>query len=71
MRADEESAPQLAEAREEIARARQALETLKSAQWYVLGRDAIASYVAYQNDAQRIAKLSQLLPVIFFSLPHS
>lgn len=34
--------------------------------WYVLGRDTIASYVNYQNDAERIASLGKLFPVIFF-----
>lgn len=35
-------------------------------QWYVLGRDSIQSYVNFENDAERIASLGQLLPVIFF-----
>ena len=34
--------------------------------WYILGRDAVASCVNFQNDAERIASLGKLLPVIFF-----
>ncbi len=34
--------------------------------WYVLDRSAVASCVNYENDAERIARLGKLLPVIFF-----
>ena len=35
-------------------------------EWYVYGREAIASCVNYENDAERVGSLSKLLPVIFF-----
>lgn len=35
-------------------------------QWYVLGRDTIMSCVNFESDAQRVASLGKLLPVIFF-----
>lgn len=43
-----------------------ALGLISEPSWYVLGRDTVASYVSYQNDAERIASLGKLLPVIFF-----
>lgn len=39
---------------------------LSEPSWYILGRDTVASYVNYQNDAERIASLGKLFPVIFF-----
>lgn len=36
------------------------------AEWYVLNRDTVMSYVNYQNDAERIASLGELLPIVFF-----
>ena len=35
-------------------------------EWYVLGRDAIFSCRNYRSDAERVASLGKLLPIIFF-----
>ncbi len=35
-------------------------------EWYILGRDTVMSYVNYQSDAERIASLGELLPIVFF-----
>lgn len=35
-------------------------------QWYVLDRSAIISCVNYRSDADRIASLGELLPIVFF-----
>lgn len=35
-------------------------------QWYVLDRDVIFSYANFQSDAERIASLGQLFPIVFF-----
>lgn len=56
----------LDDAQDEVDAARKALEQLEGAQWYVLDRETLASYVNYRNDAARIANLAQLLPAVFF-----
>ena len=40
---------------------------IPSPEWYVLDRSSsVLSYVNYQNDAERIASLGELLPIVFF-----
>lgn len=41
-------------------------DLIRMPQWYVLGRESIASCVNFENDAERIASLGKLLPIIFF-----
>lgn len=35
-------------------------------EWYVLDRNAVMSYVNFGNDAERIASLAQIIPIVFF-----
>lgn len=62
----EDSQPELEEARTQIQDAQAQLDALQVPQWYVLDREQIASCVNYKNDAERIANLGKLFPVIFF-----
>ena len=41
-------------------------DLIRVPQWYVLGRESIASCVNFENDAERITSLGKLLPIIFF-----
>lgn len=50
----------------EIKNAEDDLSSLKRPKWYVLGRDKLECYVRYEQDADRIASLALVFPVVFF-----
>ncbi|MEG1705806.1 MAG: FtsX-like permease family protein [Clostridia bacterium] len=50
----------------DIKKAEDDLSKLKKPKWYLLGRDKLRSYVQYEQDANRIASLSIVFPVVFF-----
>ncbi len=62
----EENEPKLADARAEIADAWEELLKIKMPEWYVLDRDYIQTCVEYAQDAERIGKIGDIFPVIFF-----
>ena len=41
-------------------------ELIPEPEWYVVGRETVFSYVNYRSDADRIASLGELLPIVFF-----
>ncbi len=41
-------------------------ELVPRPEWYVLGRETVFSYVNFRSDADRIASLGELLPIVFF-----
>ena len=57
---------EIADAEEQIADARQELADLEVPEWYVLDRGYIASYEDYGQNADRIAAIGKVFPVIFF-----
>ena len=54
------------EAEQKIADARQDVKEIKKGKWYVLNREKMQSYVEYGQEADRIAALGRVVPVIFF-----
>lgn len=56
----------LADARAEIADAEQQIADIPQGKWYVLDRRSNEGYVSYQQDADRMAAVSGMFPVIFF-----
>lgn len=46
--------------------AREDLKNLKKPEWYILDRNYNQSYVEYGSDAERIGKIGQVFPIIFF-----
>ena len=54
------------EAKQKIADARQDVKDIKKGKWYVLNREKMQSYVEYGQEADRIAALGRVVPVIFF-----
>ena len=54
------------EAEQKIADARQDVKDIKKGKWYVLNREKMQSYVEYGQEADRIAALGRVVPVIFF-----
>ena len=66
---DEQNAqaqPQIAAARQSLADASSQLGTLKKPTWYVLGRDSNEGFVGFRDDADRIAAIANVFPLIFF-----
>ena len=55
-----------ADAREKLAEAKQDIEDIPEAKWYVMGHDANAGYMEYQQSADRIGTIAGVFPVFFF-----
>lgn len=62
----EEAQPELADAREEIADGESQLAELEMPEWYVTDREDVTSAKGFADDAERIAKVGQVFPLIFF-----
>ncbi|MDO4616594.1 MAG: ABC transporter permease [Lachnospiraceae bacterium] len=61
-----EAEEKIADAEQEIADGEQELLDLPAGEWYVLTRDQIQTSVEYGMDAERIGKIANVFPVIFF-----
>jgi len=59
---------QLEAARADIAYGERQLENLKSAQWMVTGRSSLSGYNTYHQNAQNVAALGTILPMVFFAV---
>ncbi|MDD3340250.1 MAG: ABC transporter permease [Lachnospiraceae bacterium] len=57
---------EISDAEVEITDAEKELADLEVPTWYVLNRNSIQTYVEYGQDAQRIAAIGNVFPVIFF-----
>ena len=54
------------DAKAEIRDKQSDLDKLEEPSWYLLGRDRIASYSGYEMDADRMGRLGDVFPVMFF-----
>lgn len=57
---------EILDAQKKIDDAKLELETLEKPKWYILGRESNAGYSGYKNDAQRIANIGKVFPIVFF-----
>ncbi len=57
---------EFADAREKLTEARQDIADIPEAKWYVMGHDANAGYVEYEQSANRIGTIAGVFPVFFF-----
>lgn len=64
--AQEEADKKLQEAKEQIEKAKLKLEDIKKPEWYILDRNQNAGYVSYLQDADRIANIAEVFPLVFF-----
>lgn len=62
----EEAQPELADAREEIADGEKQLAELEMPEWYVTDREDITSAKGFADDAERVSRVGQVFPLIFF-----
>lgn len=56
----------LAEAAAKLAKGQSDLNSVKEPKWYVLDRSANLGYASFAADAERMASLSTVFPIIFF-----
>ncbi len=62
----QEAEDQLKDGRKEVEQAKRDLTLLEDGEWYILDRNTNTGYVSYSMDADRIANLAAVFPVIFF-----
>jgi len=62
----DDSTAQLDDAQAEVDSARDDLENIGESKWYVLDRSKIESCESYRQNAERMMKLGQVLPIMFF-----
>ncbi len=61
-----EAEVEIADAKTKIEDAKQKLADIEVPEWYVLGRNAVQTFVEYDQDSERIGAIGKLFPVIFF-----
>ena len=62
----QEAEDQLKDGRKEVEQAKRDLTLLEDGEWYILDRNTNTGYVSYSMDADRIANLAAIFPLIFF-----
>ena len=62
----QEAEDQLKDGRKEVEQAKLDLTLLEDGEWYILDRNTNTGYVSYSMDADRIANLAAVFPLIFF-----
>ena len=61
-----EAAEEIAEAKEKLADARREVAEIEQCEWYILSRGYNPGYTGFGQDADRMANLAAVFPVIFF-----
>ena len=61
-----EAEEKIADAEDEIADARRKIADIGDSEWYILDRDSNPGYLGYGQDADRMANLASVFPVLFF-----
>ncbi len=62
----QEAEDKIADAEQEIADAEEQLADIDYPEWYVLDRNSTQGYVEYEQNAERIAAIGRVFPLIFF-----
>lgn len=61
-----EAAEEIADAKDELADARREVADIEAGEWYILPRGYNPGYTGFGQDAERMANLATVFPVIFF-----
>ncbi|MBP3414569.1 MAG: hypothetical protein J6L81_05165, partial [Clostridia bacterium] len=64
--AKQKAEEELSDALDEINDAQEEIDSLQAQEWYVLGRDTNIGFVSFGDDADRMASLATVFPVLFF-----
>ena len=65
-KARKEANDKIEEAEEEIEKAKIELEDIEKPEWYILDRNMNMGYASYIQDTDRVAKLADVFPIVFF-----
>ena len=57
---------ELEDGKKELADAKKELEDIEMAEWYVLDRNTIQSFVEFGMDSERIGKIGKVFPAVFY-----
>ena len=61
-----EADSKIADAEDELADARRKIADIEDGEWYILNRDSNPGYLGFGQDADRMANLASVFPVLFF-----
>lgn len=61
-----EANEKIADAEGKLADARRKVADIKSGEWYILSRDTNPGYLGFGQDADRMANLASVFPILFF-----
>ncbi|MBQ2764571.1 MAG: ABC transporter permease, partial [Firmicutes bacterium] len=61
-----EAETELAEARADLNEAEEEIADIESAEWYVLDRGSNMGFAGYEQDAERMDRLADVIPIVFF-----
>lgn len=61
-----EAEAELAEARADLNEAEEEIADIETAEWYVLDRGSNMGFAGYEQDAERMDRLSDVIPIVFF-----
>lgn len=64
--AAEDTEAEINAAQEKLDKSEDEINNVKLPKWYILDRTSIPSYATYKNDAQSIAAIGTVFPIIFF-----
>lgn len=65
-KAKKEADEKIRDAEEELEQAKIDLNDIKKPEWYILNRNQNTGYASYKQDADRVAKIATVFPVVFF-----
>lgn len=57
---------ELSDAETKLSEAEREINNMETPVWYVLGRNAVESYLSYENDFKSIGAIGTVFPIIFF-----
>ena len=56
------------DAREELVKAKAEIDAIAEAEWYVLDRESMYSYMDYRGATERMDAISAIFPLFFFAV---
>ena len=66
LKAKEEFNSRIADAEKKLDEAEEEVNSIERPTWYILDREQNIGYVSYMQDADRVANLAQVFPIVFF-----
>lgn len=64
--AKQQADEKISDAENKIKNAKQDIKKIEKPEWYILDKEANAGYVEFMQDTERLAKIGEVFPIIFF-----